>query len=87
MNIIYFIDYPHAVKSGDFVRVIRILLHALNTILAYANGFLGLKSRNVFIFRIERSTNGHNQWKFEMIMQIFSSEGNPHHISMKANNG
>ena len=75
-------------NSKDLVRVIRILLHAFNTILTYANSCLGVKSKNVFIFeelRINLSPYGHNQWKFDMILPIFSSEGNSNHNSMIAN--
>ena len=73
------------VNSKDLVRVIRILLHALDTILTYANSCLGVKSKNVFILRINLSPYGHNQWKFDMILPIFSSEGNSNHNSMNAN--
>ena len=43
---IHFINYPHGVDSRDFVRVMRILLHALDSILTYANNCVGLKSAN-----------------------------------------
>ena len=87
MDIIHFINYPHGVNSRDFVRVIKILLNALDTILTYANSCLGLKSENVFILRINLSPDGHNQYKFDMILPIFSSEGNSNHNSMNENDG
>ena len=43
---IHFINYPHGVDSRDLVRVMRILLHALDSILTYANSCVGLKSAN-----------------------------------------
>ena len=86
MNI-HFINYPYGVNSRDFVRVIRILLNALDTILTYANSCLGLKSKNVFILRINLSPDGHNQCKFDMILPNFSCEGNSNYNSMNANDG
>ena len=64
---IHFINYCHGVNFRDFVRVIKILLHALDTVLTYANSCLGLDSKNVFI------PDGHNQWKFDLILPIFSN--------------
>ena len=75
---IHFINYPHGVNFTDFVRVIRILLHALDTILTYANiSCFGLESKDVFILRINLSPDGHNQWRFDMILPIFQVRVTP----------
>ena len=50
---IHFINFPRGVNSRDSVRVIWILMHALDAILTYAFGVLGLKSKNVLILRIK----------------------------------
>ena len=44
----------------------------VDTIFAYANGCLGLKSKNVFILRVNLSPDGRNQWEFHMILPNFS---------------
>ena len=73
---IHFINYPHGLNSRDFLKVTWILLHALDTILTYANSCLGLKCKNVVILRINLSPDGQNRWKFDMILPIFEGEGN-----------
>lgn len=84
---IHFLNYPHGANSRDIVRVIWIFLYALDTILTYGYSCLGLKSKNVFILRINLSPDGHNQCKFDMILPNFSCEGNSNYNSMNANDG
>ena len=60
--VIYFIKHPHGVNPRDFLRVMGMFLHALDTISTYVDSCLGQKSNIVLILRINFSPDGRTRW-------------------------
>ena len=72
MMAIYFINYPYGANKQDFVKVIRILLHALDTISTYADS--GVNQKCAPIYRFPQSTVPSSSPRIQALCRLSSKK-------------